>query len=116
MILDLTPIVQALAALIGVVFTMVVIPYIRKKTNKEEQIQINEWIKIAVKAAEQIYKGSGRGEEKKKYVLDWLANHNIKIDEDAIDAMIESAVYEINNGLIPVEDAVTLLSKSEMEG
>ena len=40
MTIDLTPIVQALAALIGVVFTMVVIPYIRKKTNKEEQVQL----------------------------------------------------------------------------
>lgn len=113
---DITPIIEAVFALIGVVITVIVIPYIKSKTTAAEQQEINAWVKIAVAAAEQIYKGSGRGDEKKQYVLNWLKEHGITVDEGAIDALIEAAVYELNNGIIPVEDAVTLLSKSELEG
>lgn len=59
-------------------------------------------MKIAVSAAEQIYKGSGRGEEKKAYVIQWLREHGITVDEAKLDALIESAVYELNQGVIPV--------------
>ena len=45
--------------------------------------------------AEQIYVGAGRGEEKKAYVLEWLAARNITVDTDKLDAMIEAAVYEL---------------------
>lgn len=114
--IDITPIIEAVFALIGVVITVIVIPYIKSKTTTAEQQEINAWVKIAVAAAEQIYKGSGRGDEKKQYVLNWLKEHGITVDEGAIDALIEAAVYELNNGIIPVEDAVTLLSKSELEG
>lgn len=114
--IDITPIIEAVFALIGVVITVIVIPYIKSKTTAAEQQEINAWVKIAVAAAEQIYKGSGRGDEKKQYVLNWLKEHGITVDEGAIDALIEAAVYELNNGIIPVEDAVTLLSKSELEG
>ena len=75
---------------------MIVIPYIKSKTTVEQQQEISAWVKIAVSAAEQIYKGVGRGEEKKEYVLNWLAEKGIKIDADELDAMIESAVYELN--------------------
>lgn len=114
--IDITPIIEAVFALIGVVITVIVIPYIKSKTTAAEQQEINAWVKIAVAAAEQIYKGSGRGDKKKQYVLNWLKEHGITVDEGAIDALIEAAVYELNNGIIPVEDAVTLLSKSELEG
>lgn len=55
---------------------------------------------IGNKAAEQIYRGSGRGEEKKAYVLNWLAEHGITLDEERIDALIEAAVYELNHGVL----------------
>ena len=66
----------------------------------QQQAEINAWVKIAVTAAEQIYRGSGRGEEKKAYVLNWLAEHGITLDEDRIDALIEAAVYELNHGVL----------------
>ena len=43
-------------------------------------------MKIAVAAAEQLYKGSDRGEEKKAYVLNWLNKQGITIDTDKLDA------------------------------
>ena len=94
---DITPIVQAIIALIGAIITCVLIPWIRSKTTKEQQEEIKQWVKIAVAAAEQIFVGQGRGEEKKQWVLEFLSKYNLKVDLDAIDAMIEAAVYELNN-------------------
>ena len=100
---DLTPIIEAVAALIGVVITCILVPFIRSKTTAEQQKEINAWVKIAVSAAEQIFKGSGRGEEKKQYVIAWLKERGFTVDENELDALIEAAVYELNQGIIPIE-------------
>lgn len=97
---DITPILEAVAALLSVVITCIIVPYIKSKTTAEQQKEINQWVKIAVMAAEQIYAGHDRGEEKKNYVIKWLKDHNIVVDEEKLDALIESAVYELNAGMI----------------
>ena len=100
---DITPIIEAVAALIAALITAFLVPYIKSKTTAEQQKEINAWVKIAVSAAEQIYTGSGRGEEKKEYVINWLREHGITVDEAKLDALIEAAVYELNtNSIVPV--------------
>ena len=96
---DITPIVEAIFALLAAVVAYILIPYIKSKTTEEQRQNINGWIKIAVAAAEQIYVGAGRGAEKKLYVLDFLESKGFKIDENSIEAMIEAAVLELNSGL-----------------
>lgn len=54
-----------------------------------------KWVKIAVKAAEQIYTGDKQGAEKFEYVQQWVAD-KFKISEEDLKNLIESAVYEIN--------------------
>lgn len=103
MTFDITPIVEAVVAVVCAVVTCVLIPYIKSKTTTEQQKEINAWVKIAVSAAEQIYTGSGRGEEKKAYVLEWLRSHGVTVDDEKLDAMIEAAVYELTQGIIPLE-------------
>lgn len=101
---NITIIIEAAFALIAAVITAIVIPYIKSKTTAQQQAEINAWVKIAVSAAEQIYNGSGRGEEKKAYVLNWLAEHGITLDEARIDALIEAAVYELKHGALTEEN------------
>lgn len=103
--LDITPILEAALTLLAVMITSIVVPYIKSKTTAQQQAEINAWVKIAVSAAEQIYAGSGRGAEKKAYVLDWLRAHGITVDESKLDALIESAVYELDNSFITIEEA-----------
>lgn len=98
MTFDVTNVIEALFALMTVCITTFVIPYIKSRTTAQQQEELSAWVKIAVAAAEQIYTGSGRGAEKKAYVLEWLTSRNIKVDEDRLDAMIESAVYALKNG------------------
>ena len=101
--MDITIIIEAVFALMAAVITAIVIPYIKSKTTAQQQAEINAWVKIAVAAAEQIYTGSGRGEEKKAYVLNWLAEHGVTLDEERINALIEAAVYDLNHGLLKGE-------------
>lgn len=98
--MDITTIIEAVFALVAAVITAIVIPYIKSKTTAQQQAEINAWVKVAVAAAEQIYTGSGRGEEKKAYVLNWLAEHGVTLDEERINALIEAAVYDLNHGLL----------------
>ncbi len=76
--------------------TAFVIPWVKSKTTATQREEIEAWVRIVVTVAEQIYLGAGKGKEKKKYVLDFLAEKNLKIDEDSVDLMIESAVKNMN--------------------
>ena len=94
---DITPVINAVIALIAAVITAFVIPWIKSKTTAAQREEINAWVKIAVTAAEQIFTETGMGKEKKAYVLKFLEEKNLKIDEESVDLMIESAVKEMND-------------------
>ena len=106
---DITVIVQAVFALIAVVITAIVIPYIKSKTTAAQQQQINAWVKIAVTAAEQIYIGTGLGADKKAHVVNFLKSKGVTLDTESLDAMIEAAVYELTHGFIDVGEAEEIL-------
>lgn len=93
---DLTPIVNAVIALIAAIITTFLIPWIKSKIDAAKLAQIVEWVGIAVRAAEQIYNESGMGEKKKQYVLDFLADKGFTLDPNSINAMIEAAVKDLN--------------------
>lgn len=93
---DITPIVNAVIALIAAIITTFLIPWIKGKIDAAKLAQIVEWVGIAVRAAEQIYNESGMGEKKKQYVLDFLASKGFTLDPDSINAMIEAAVKDLN--------------------
>ena len=101
--MNITPIIEAVFALIAAIVTAVVVPYIKSRTTAAQQTETAAWVRIAVTAAEQSYNGTGRGQEKKKYVEDWLKAHGVTVDSEKLDAMIESAVYELKNGFLTIE-------------
>ena len=96
--IDITEIVSAVIALIVAVITYFVIPLLRQKVEAGKLERIEKWVKTAVEAAEMIYKGSGLGDQKKAYVLKFLAEKGYTMDIDSIDSMIEAAVHELNQG------------------
>ncbi|WP_425447715.1 phage holin, LLH family [Dethiothermospora halolimnae] len=75
--------------ILGAIFTCVLVPYLKEK-------RAYKWVVKAVYAAEQIFKGSGLGEKKKEYVLEFLEDKGIKINEDQLDILIEAAVGKLN--------------------
>lgn len=95
--MDITFVIEALIALVSAIITAFVVPYIKSRTTAAQQEQLQGWVKIAVAAAEQIYTGSGRGSEKKAYVVEWLTERGLTVDTDKVDALIESAVYDLSS-------------------
>ena len=53
------------------------------------------WVNIAVEAAEMIYVGAGRDEEKKQYVIDFLNSKGFTLNTAEIENLIEAAVLEL---------------------
>lgn len=70
--IDLTPIMEAIIALVAAVITAFVIPWLKGKIDADKLEKIELWVTVAVEAAEQLYVGSGRGAEKKAYVVQFL--------------------------------------------
>lgn len=92
---DLTPIVIAVLTLIFSLITAFLIPYIKAKTTDEQFNTIKLWVQVAVQAAEMLYVGSGRGEEKKQYVIEFLKSKGFTLNAEEIENLIESAVLEL---------------------
>lgn len=95
--IDLTEIIIAVLTLIAGVVAKFLIPYIKERCGAEQLEKIKVWVKAAVEAAEMIYVGSGRGAEKKAYVLEFLNSKGFTVDFESLDNLIESAVLELKN-------------------
>ncbi len=89
--IDLTPVFQALIALIAALITCWLIPWIKAKTTKQQQENLYAAAKIAVYAAEQIF-GPKSGMDKFKYARDFLISIGYNVNTDVLEAAIESAV------------------------
>ena len=96
--MDITQILVLIISVIGLVLTGVFMPYVKARVSSEQLTTLYAAVKIAVYAAEQLF-GSGTGEKKKQYVIEYLASKGLYFDEEIIstqlNAMIESAVYEL---------------------
>jgi hypothetical protein len=88
--IDLTPIFQALIALLASLITIKVIPWIQARTTAQQQEMLRASVSVAVYAAEQLY-GAGTGKDKLMYVKGQLAKKGYHIDLDEIEA----AVHEL---------------------
>lgn len=97
--IDLTPIIEAVIALLAALITAYAVPWLKAKLGEKKFNEMKGWVVIAVNAAEQIYDGVGRGEEKKAHVLAFLKSKGYTIDAAEIDNLIESAVLELNKSI-----------------
>ena len=94
--MDSFKILQVILSIVSIIITGILIPFIKSKVAKDKIDKAMTIAEIAVKAAEQIYKESGQGSIKKKYVREYLKNSKLKLTDAEIDALIESAVKELN--------------------
>lgn len=101
--IDITPVINAVIALLAAGVSVFLIPWIKSKTTDAQRKELLEWVKIGVAAAEQLYEGQGRGEEKKKYVLDFLKQKGFKVDEESVVNAIEAIVKQLNTEGLTIE-------------
>ena len=94
---DLTDLILAILTVVFTAISTFLIPYIKSKTTAAQYAEIQKWVTIAVEAAEMIYTGTGRGQEKKEYVLAFLNSKGYMLDTECIDNMIEAAVLKLQS-------------------
>lgn len=92
---EIVSLVLKIAAFVCVTF---IVPYIKRKYDRQQLEAVNEKIQTYVEAAEQIF-GKEQGEEKKQWVRGRLAAAGIDVDLDYIDAQIEGFVLLLHNEL-----------------
>ena len=103
--IDLTPLFQAIIALLAALITSRVIPYIKSRTTRQQQENLQAAVKIAVYAAEQIF-GGGQGAEKLRYVRERLNEAGFDVDGPLVAEAIEKAVREMNLNMAAVDYGV----------
>lgn len=105
---DITQIVVAVIGLLGVILTSVVVPLIKSKLTNSQWETILNYALAGVQAAEIIFNAQGQGEEKLRWVSEYITNqclaHGIKIDMDTVRVAIENAWKDL--GLDKKEEAV----------
>ena len=99
--IDFTPIVEALIGLAVTAITVFLIPWLRERFGTEKLAKAQGWVQIAVLAAEKLY-GAGNGYEKLAYVEQFLAQHKIKLDVDALLALVNAEIKKMEQNEIPL--------------
>lgn len=89
-------VVGTIIPILGAILVYVLVPLFKARTTAEERQDIYFYIELAVKAAEQIFNYKHAGKEKKQFVIDKIMDKGLKVSEQDLDLMIESAVQEIN--------------------
>ena len=96
--MDLTEIVNAVIALVAAVLTVFVVPMLKKRCQSHSVEQLLVWVDIGVAAAEQLFECS-QGQEKKQYVLDFLARQGYDLDSAQVANAVEAAVLKLHASL-----------------
>lgn len=105
--IDLTPLFQAVIAILATLVTNKLVPWIQARTTAQQQEMLRAAVSVAVYAAEQLY-GAGNGKEKLMYVKSQLAKKGYRIDVDEIEATVRELTIQQDIGdFVPVEESVT---------
>lgn len=101
-------IIMLLIPVLATIITNFVIPLIKTKVNEAKLQNIVKWVRYAVQCAEMIYKNeTGKGLEKKEYVVDFIDRmFNSKrevITKEQISVIIESLIAELDGYTINTE-------------
>ena len=110
--IDLTPIINAVIALIAAIISVKVIPWIKAKTTNEQQALLKATVKTLVFAAEQIY-GAGKGEDKLDFVVEQLEKQGFTANRIEIEAAVGE--YINNYHVLEAEETVEIEGDPEQE-
>lgn len=110
--IDITQIIVAAIGFAGLILTGIVIPslrsWLKSKVTNSQWETIKNYALAGVQAAEIIFNAQGQGEEKLRWVSEYITNqcaaHGIKIDMDTVRVAIENAWKAL--GLDKKEEAV----------
>lgn len=96
-------VLQIVVSVAAALITAFLLPWLKEKLGAEKYNQMKNLIKTLVDAAEKKYEDIDndklRQTSKKQYVLDYLNSKRIILSEDEFDALLNSAVQELDKAL-----------------
>ena len=96
----ITIIVKAVVAVLSVLITSVVIPYIKEKIGEGKYNESKYYVEYAVRCAEQLYTPE-QWEEKKKYVMTYIVRKaeelGINMTTEDLNILVEGIVNEVKH-------------------
>lgn len=93
--MDITDVIITALELLVTIIIVFAVPKIKANVDLKSALL---WVDIAVEAAEQLYYQT-EGEKKKAYVMKFLLDHGVVLDEDELDTAIEAAVHRLHKEL-----------------
>ena len=106
--IDLTGLINAVIALLGLLITYRLAPWLKARTTSEQQQILAAGVRTAVYAAEQLYR-TGVIDDRLDYALKWLGSHGYSVDR----AQVEAAVREMQLGMIDFTPLETTTEETE---
>ena len=95
---NLTPVINALIAVVATLITAFVIPWIKRNTTQKDREEMLKWVEIAVMAAQQLYYHLD-GDKRKEYVRNFLNAKGYDVASAEVDTAIEAAVLKLHREL-----------------
>lgn len=93
---NVTDFINIAFAVVAVVLTRYLVPFLKNKLEEAGQSSLISLIEQLVEAAEQVFNGVKQGDEKKQYVVNSLLEKGVAVTSE-VDSQIEAAVYRMNN-------------------
>ena len=95
-------IIKGIFALLGVIVTYFLIPFLREKVEGQKMDQFLAYVEWAVRWAEQVYTDEQNERKKREVVLlvtDYLGKIHLDLNEEEVDAIIEGIVNLVKKSL-----------------
>lgn len=104
--IDITEIILAFISIIIALISAFIIPWIRSKFSKEKIKLFEDFVSLAVRAAEQIF-SSEECVEKFNWVKEKILERGFTYDDETILTTIEAKVLDLHNELYGTEKWVS---------
>jgi hypothetical protein len=93
-------VLQIVVSVAAALITAFLLPWLKAKIGEESWARLVEVVRVAVRAAEKAYEDEEnnlvRQTAKYEYVLSFLAEKGIDLSESELDALVNSAVQELD--------------------
>jgi hypothetical protein len=101
--IDLTPLMNAITAVLAAVIVAYVIPWIKSKKTAEETKDLVAWADIAVAAAQQLFYQFD-GETRLEHALGVMREAGFDVDTIEVRNAVEAAVLRLHSALVPTDE------------
>ena len=94
LLIDLTPLLEAVLGLLFLLLMRYAIPWVKTKLTNEQIVKAKTFVEIGVYAMEKAF-GAGHGKEKLKGVEALLAEKGIKLETDVLLQMVNAEIKKM---------------------